>query len=73
MRNTLRKETYSNYVTITQKNNKSISLTMEFLHENNSTFICLTLWHPAGFGDFRQKKHLYARGFADEYLRSCSL
>jgi len=32
-----------------------------------------TLWHPAGFGDFRQKKHLNARGFADEYLRSYSL
>jgi len=33
----------------------------------------LTLWHPAGFGDFWQKKHLNARGFAHEYLRSCSL
>jgi len=33
----------------------------------------LTLWHPAGFGDFRQKKHLNAHGFADEYLRSYSL
>ena len=32
-----------------------------------------TLWHPTGFGDFRQKKHLNAHGFADEYLRSCSL
>ena len=33
----------------------------------------VTLWHPAGLGDFRQKKHLNARGFAHEYLRSCSL
>jgi len=35
--------------------------------------LLLTLWHPAGFGDFPQKKHLNAHGFADEYLRSCSL
>jgi len=32
----------------------------------------LTLWRPAAFGDFREKKHLNARGFAQEYLRSCS-
>jgi len=32
----------------------------------------LTLWHPASFRDFPQKKHLNARGFADEYLRFCS-
>jgi len=30
-----------------------------------------TLWRPSAFGDFR-KKHLNARGFAREYLRSCS-
>jgi len=35
--------------------------------------VLLTLWEPAGFGDFRQKKYLNARGYADEYLRSCSL
>jgi len=29
----------------------------------------LTLWCPAAFGDFR-KKHLNARGFAQEYLCS---
>ena len=29
----------------------------------------LTLWRPLGFGDFR-KKHLNARGFAREFLRS---
>jgi len=33
----------------------------------------LTLWHPAGFGDFWQKQHLNACGFVDEYLRSCSI
>jgi len=32
----------------------------------------VTLWRPAAFGDFRKKKHLNARGFAQEYLRSCS-
>jgi len=37
------------------------------------TSVLLTLWHPAGLEDFRQKKHLNACGFADEYLRSCSL
>jgi len=36
-------------------------------------FVKATLSEPAGFGDFRQKKHLNARGFAHEYLRSCSL
>jgi len=30
----------------------------------------LTLWRPAGFGDFRKKKRLNARGFAREFLRS---
>ena len=38
-----------------------------------SKYFFLTHWHPAGFGDFRQKKHLNVRGFAHEYLRSCSL
>jgi len=32
----------------------------------------LTLWRPAAFGDFRKKKHLNARGFVREYLRSCT-
>jgi len=32
----------------------------------------LTLWCPAAFGDFRNKKHLNGHGFAREYLRSCS-
>jgi len=32
----------------------------------------LTLWHPAAFGDFWKKKRLNARGFAWEYLRSCT-
>jgi len=32
----------------------------------------LTLCCPAAFGDFRKKKRLNARGFAREYLRSCS-
>ena len=35
--------------------------------------IHLTLWHPGGFGDFRKKKHLNARGFAQEFLRSSML
>jgi len=29
----------------------------------------LTLWRLGGFGNFRQKKHLNARGFARELLR----
>jgi len=32
----------------------------------------LTLWCPAAFRDFRKKKRLNARGFAQEYLRSCT-
>jgi len=36
-------------------------------------FLLLTLLRPAGFGDFLQKNHLNARGFAHEYLRSCWL
>jgi len=32
----------------------------------------LTLWCPAAFGDFRNKKYLNGHGFAREYLRSCS-
>jgi len=31
----------------------------------------VTLWRPAAFGDFRKKKRLNARGFVQEYLRSC--
>jgi len=31
--------------------------------------VSLTLWHPAGFGDFREKKRQNARGFALEFLR----
>ena len=30
----------------------------------------LTLWHPGGFGDFREKKRLNGRGFARKFLRS---
>ena len=30
----------------------------------------LTLWRPLGFGDFRKKKRLNARGFAQKFLRS---
>ena len=30
----------------------------------------LTLWRPAGFGDFQKKKRLNPRGFAREFLRS---
>ena len=30
----------------------------------------LTLWRPLGFGDFRKKPRLNARGFAWEFLRS---
>ena len=30
----------------------------------------LTLWRPLGFGDFRKKKRLNARGFAREFLWS---
>ena len=33
---------------------------------------CTTLWRPAAFGDLRNKKRLKVRGFAWEYLRSCS-
>ena len=33
-------------------------------------FMSLTFWHPLGFGDFREKKHLNARGFAREFLWS---
>jgi len=34
--------------------------------------ISLTLWRPTAFGDFWKKKRLNARGFAREYLRSCT-
>ena len=34
--------------------------------------LVLTLWHPAAFGDFRNKQHLNARGFVREYLCSYS-
>jgi len=30
--------------------------------------ISLTLWHPAAFGDFREKKHQNACGFAWEFF-----
>ena len=30
----------------------------------------LTLWRPAGFGDFSEKKRLDACGFAQEFLQS---
>jgi len=30
----------------------------------------LTLWRPLGFGEFCKKKHLNARGYALEFLRS---
>ena len=33
------------------------------------SIIFLTLLRPGGFGDFRKKKHLNARGFAQELLR----
>jgi len=36
-------------------------------------FTALTLWRPLGFGNFREKKHLNARGFAREFLRSSML
>ena len=32
----------------------------------------LTLWRPAGYGDFWKKEHPNARGFAWEYLCSCT-
>jgi len=32
--------------------------------------IHLTLWRPATFGDFREKKHWNARGFVQEFLWS---
>jgi len=32
----------------------------------------LTLWCPAAFADFREKKRLNARGFVWEYLCSCT-
>jgi len=32
--------------------------------------LLLTLWHSLGFGDFQEKKHLNARGFAREFLWS---
>jgi len=32
----------------------------------------LILWHLVAFRDFRKKTRLNARGFAQEYLRSCS-
>jgi len=47
--------------------------------DSSTDFFCiynvymLTIREAGGFGDFRQKKHLNARGFAHEYLRSCSL
>jgi len=32
--------------------------------------VSLLIWRPLGFGDFRKKKRLNARGFAREILRS---
>jgi len=67
---------------LTQSSRSSLSSSVKFAILIKLSFcfvyiflwqLLLTLWHPAGFGDFRQKKHLNARGFADEYLRSCSL
>ena len=33
-------------------------------------WLILTLWRPAAFGDFREKKRLNARGFVREFLLS---
>jgi len=33
-------------------------------------YLNLTLWRPAAFGDFREKKRLNACGFARKFLRS---
>ena len=67
---------------------KSFISAISAVHESAPQYVCmlvlqhqgtwmsflseLALWNPGGFGDFRKKKRLNARGFAREYLRSCS-
>jgi len=36
------------------------------------SIMCLTFWRLGAFGDFRKKTLPNTRGFAQEYLRSCS-
>jgi len=44
--------------------------TLEYYIIITSMQLTLRFWHPGGFGDFRKKKRLNARGFALEFLRS---
>jgi len=53
-----------------QKERKLIGLIVAGRTASKSLCFCLTLWRPLGFGDFRKKKRLNARGFAREFLRS---
>jgi len=54
------------FITFPQRYHGLVTIT------HNATLQCiLTLWRLVAFGDFQEKKHQNARGFAREFLWSC--